>query len=241
MRPSRRPRLRRSQLWLPVRRLQLRVATIKALRPTLYQHVEPGIAAIHHARRRGSSRPGNKAAAKRHSHDDHGGYGKAGRANNAAHGHSMRHPRTTAKPRSNSTFVSLRRIRGKWSSWTSLTLRFSLSASLPGQTQLRPRRPCPPRARSTGNWRSLTVNSGRSGDVLTCAIGVVSGRTTGTGRAFSARDAGSTSVACSVTESHADAAQAMKDQSIAGRLRPREIRRRHGIEGAVLRLAHNRQ
>src|SRR5215218_3133060 len=27
---------------------------------------------------------------------------------------------------------------------------------------LRPRRPCPARARSTGIWRSLTVNSGRS-------------------------------------------------------------------------------
>jgi hypothetical protein len=38
------------------------------------------------------------STAERRSHDDRGGYDKAGRANNATHGHSVRHPRTTAKP-----------------------------------------------------------------------------------------------------------------------------------------------
>jgi hypothetical protein len=50
-----------------------------------------------------------------------------------------------------------------------LTLRFSLRPSLQGPSQLRPRRSCPPRVRSTGIWRSLTVNSGRSLPDLTCA------------------------------------------------------------------------
>ena len=47
---------------------------------------------------------------------------------------------------------------------------------------------CPPRARSTGNWRSLTVNNGRPHGALACAIGVASGWDDGTGRAFQARD-----------------------------------------------------
>ncbi|HKF88981.1 MAG TPA: hypothetical protein VKB85_13035 [Propionibacteriaceae bacterium] len=47
---------------------------------------------------------------------------------------------------------------------------------------------CPPRARSTGNWRSLTVNNGRPHAALACAIGVASGWDDGTGRAFQARD-----------------------------------------------------
>jgi hypothetical protein len=51
-----------------------------------------------------------------------------------------------------------------------------------------PCRPCPPRARSIGNWRSLTVNNGRQHAALTRAIGVASGRDDGTGRAFQARD-----------------------------------------------------
>jgi hypothetical protein len=34
--------------------------------------------------------------------------------------------------------------------------------------------PCPPRARSTGIWRSLTVNTGRSEERLTSAIRVAS-------------------------------------------------------------------
>src|SRR5215216_5650886 len=50
-----------------------------------------------------------------------------------------------------------------------------------------PRRPCPPRARSTGNWRSLTVNNGRSIEALSCSNGVGSGQEDGTGRAFQAR------------------------------------------------------
>jgi hypothetical protein len=51
--------------------------------------------------------------------------------------------------------------------------------------------PCPPRARSTGIWRSLTVNSGRLHTDLTCAIGVGSRPSRVPGRAFQARDAGS--------------------------------------------------
>jgi hypothetical protein len=102
--PGRRPRLRRSQPRLPIRwpqlrRIHLRACTTEALGPTLYQHVETCIAAIHHACRRASSPPGSKSAAERHSHDDRGGYNKAGRANHATHGHSMRHPKTAAKPR----------------------------------------------------------------------------------------------------------------------------------------------
>jgi hypothetical protein len=54
-----------------------------------------------------------------------------------------------------------------------------------------PCRPCPPRARSIGNWRSLTDNNGRQHAALTCVIGVASGRNAGTGRAFQARDVGS--------------------------------------------------
>jgi hypothetical protein len=50
-----------------------------------------------------------------------------------------------------------------------------------------PRRPCPPRARSTGIWRSLTVNSGRSSEALTCGSGIGSGQDDTTGRAFQAR------------------------------------------------------
>ena len=45
--------------------------------------------------------------------------------------------------------------------------------------------------RRLGNWRSLTVNNGRSQEALTCTIGVASGQQDGTGRAFQARDAGS--------------------------------------------------
>ena len=44
------------------------------------------------------------------------------------------------------------------------------------------------RARSIGNWRSLTDNNGRQHAALTCVIGVASGRNAGTGRAFQARD-----------------------------------------------------
>jgi hypothetical protein len=58
---------------------------------------------------------------------------------------------------------------------------------------LGPRRPCPPRARSTGNWRSLAVNNGRQHTALTCTIGLASGRDDATGRAFQARDIGATS------------------------------------------------
>jgi hypothetical protein len=60
-----------------------------------------------------------------------------------------------------------------------LTLRFSLWPSLLRRSHLRSRRPCPPRARSIGNWRSLTVNNGRSHTELTCAIRVASGRDDG--------------------------------------------------------------
>jgi hypothetical protein len=56
--------------------------------------------------------------------------------------------------------------------------------------RLGPRRPCPPRARTTGIWRPLTVNSGPSLVGPTCAIGVGSGRDDGTARAFQARDRG---------------------------------------------------
>jgi hypothetical protein len=45
----------------------------------------------------------------------------------------------------------------------------------------------PSRARSTGIWRSLTVNSGRSHTHLTCAIGVGSRLSGLLGRAFQAR------------------------------------------------------
>jgi hypothetical protein len=78
--------------------------------------------------------------------------------------------------------------RGKWSSWAGLTLRFTGDYRCQAPSQLRPHRPCPPRARSTGIWRSLTVNSGRSLAALTCAIGVASGVERLPGRAFQARD-----------------------------------------------------
>jgi hypothetical protein len=78
--------------------------------------------------------------------------------------------------------------RGKWSPWTGLTLLLSLGPSLPSGSKIRPRRPCPPRARSIGVWRCLTVNSGRSQAGLTCAMGLASGPDEGTGRAFQARD-----------------------------------------------------
>jgi hypothetical protein len=78
--------------------------------------------------------------------------------------------------------------RGKWSSWAGLTLRFTGDHRCQAPSQLRPHRPCPPRARSTGIWRSLTVNSGRSLAALTCAIGVASGVERLPGRAFQARD-----------------------------------------------------
>jgi hypothetical protein len=81
--------------------------------------------------------------------------------------------------------------RGKWSSWAGLTLRFAGDHRCQAPSQLRPHRPCPPRARSTGIWRYLTVNSGRSLAALTCAIGVASGVERLPGRAFQARDAGS--------------------------------------------------
>jgi hypothetical protein len=64
----------------------------------------------------------------------------------------------------------------------------SLGPLPPRRSHCGPRRPCPPRARSIGNWRSLTVNNGRSTEVLTCGIGVASGHDDGAGRAFQARD-----------------------------------------------------
>jgi hypothetical protein len=70
----------------------------------------------------------------------------------------------------------------------SLTLGFSLRPLPPRQSHGRPQRPCPPRARSSGIWRSLTVNNGRSHTDLTCAIGVGSRLSGLPGRAFQARD-----------------------------------------------------
>src|SRR5215217_8053521 len=61
----------------------------------------------------------------------------------------------------------------------------------PVQVWARPHRPCPPRAHSTGIWRSLTVNSGPLHTHLTCAIGVGSRLSGLPGRAFQARDADS--------------------------------------------------
>jgi hypothetical protein len=43
---------------------------------------------------------------------------------------------------------------------------------------------------SIGNWRSLTVNDGRSEEHLTWGIGAASGQEDRTGRAFQAHDAG---------------------------------------------------
>jgi hypothetical protein len=80
------------------------------------------------------------------------------------------------------------RQRGKWSSWTGLALRFSLWPSPPRWNAVGPRRPCPPRARSIGNWRSPTDNYGRSQEGLTCELGIASGRMIGPARAFQARD-----------------------------------------------------
>ena len=68
-----------------------------------------------------------------------------------------------------------------WTSWVPIAVT---------PTQLRPRWPCPPRARSTGNWRSLTDNNGPSQAGLTCASGRVSGRMTSNERAFQARYTG---------------------------------------------------
>jgi hypothetical protein len=62
----------------------------------------------------------------------------------------------------------------------------TIAATLEGAVG--PRRPCPPRARSTGIWRSLTVNSGRLHTDLTCAISVGSRLNGVPGRAFQARD-----------------------------------------------------
>jgi hypothetical protein len=63
-----------------------------------------------------------------------------------------------------------------------------LVLSLPDFDRCRPRRPCPRRARSTGIQRSPPDNSGRSGDALSCAIGVASGLNGVPGHAFQARD-----------------------------------------------------
>ena len=76
----------------------------------------------------------------------------------------------------------------KWSSRTGLTLRSSWRPSPPGPSQLGPRRPCPPRARSIGRSRSPTDNSGRSHPGPDLPIGLAPGRDDGTGRAFQARD-----------------------------------------------------
>jgi hypothetical protein len=53
-----------------------------------------------------------------------------------------------------------------------------------------PRRPCPPRARSTGIWWSLTGQQRSVTGGLTCAIGVASRVDGLPGRAFQARDLG---------------------------------------------------
>jgi hypothetical protein len=72
-----------------------------------------------------------------------------------------------------------------------LTLQSSWRPSPPGPSQLGPRRPCPPRARSIGRSRSPTDNSARSHPGPDLPIGLAPGRDDGTGRAFQARDAGS--------------------------------------------------
>ena len=71
-----------------------------------------------------------------------------------------------------------------------LTLRSSWVTVAAGWSQCPPCRPCPPPAHSTGIWRSLTVNSGRSHTDLTCAIGVGFRLSGLPGHAFQARDAG---------------------------------------------------
>ena len=68
-----------------------------------------------------------------------------------------------------------------------------LVPSTPGPSQVRPRRPCPPRARSTGNWRSLTDNNGRSKEALTCGSGVASGQDDGADAPSKLGTAGATS------------------------------------------------
>jgi hypothetical protein len=91
------------------------------------------------------------------------------------------HPGTAARPAGACQ-------RGKWSSGTGLTLRFSFVTIAATLEQGWSSPPCPPRARSTGIWRSLTVNNGRQHAALTCAIGIASAPEDGTGRAFQARD-----------------------------------------------------
>ena len=83
--------------------------------------------------------------------------------------------------------------RGRWSPWTGLTLRLSLWPSPPRRSRVRPRRPCPPRARSIGISRSLTANHGRSRTDLTCAIGVGSRPSGLPGRASKLGTGGATS------------------------------------------------
>jgi hypothetical protein len=78
-----------------------------------------------------------------------------------------------------------------WSSWLGLTLRLSLWPSPARNRAVSPRRPCPPRARSTGIRRPLTDNNGRLQEDLTCRIAGASGMDGPPGRAFQARDAGS--------------------------------------------------
>jgi hypothetical protein len=92
-----RPRLRRTQPWLPVGWPQLLARRTKVLGPILDQHVETRITTIQNPRSRRSSSPGNQSDAQGHSHDHRAGYRKAGGATNPRHGHSMRHPETAAK------------------------------------------------------------------------------------------------------------------------------------------------
>jgi hypothetical protein len=92
-----RPRLRRTQPWLPVGWPQLRPCGTKVLGPTLCQHIEASITTIHNPRRRGSSPPGDQANANDHSDDYRRGHPKTGRASYPRHGHSVRHPETAAK------------------------------------------------------------------------------------------------------------------------------------------------
>ena len=71
-----------------------------------------------------------------------------------------------------------------WSSWWPSPPRWSAVGT---------RRPCPPRAHSLGNWRSLTDSNGRSREALTCGMSAATGPDDGNGRAFQARDCGATS------------------------------------------------
>jgi hypothetical protein len=77
--PGRRPRLCRTQPWLPIRGPQLRARSTKVLGPTLDQHVETHITPVQNPRSRGSSPPGNHSA-KRYSHDHRSEYRKVGGA-----------------------------------------------------------------------------------------------------------------------------------------------------------------